>query len=88
MDFIVKIGRVGAISIYAYLVLILYLFIENAANDRINHDSVKTLDLFTPNVANILGNFAMAFAVHNAITELMSNNKDPEKNPRVIIYFI
>lgn len=44
---------------------------------------MKELDLFTSDIANILGNFAMAFAVHNGICELFSKNKEVEKNPRV-----
>lgn len=85
IEFIVKMGRIGAVSIYAYLLLIFYLFFNNIHQGNLTKEVVSEIKYFTPNVANILGNFAMAFSVHNSITETMSNNKKPENNPRVII---
>lgn len=61
MDFIVKIGRVGAVSIYLYIMLILYLFIDNIVEGNLTKENVEKIELFTPNINNILGNFATAF---------------------------
>lgn len=67
-------GRIGACSIYTYIGLIIYLFSDNISEGRIS-DNIDKLEMFTPNIAYILGNFALAFCVHNSISELMSTNK-------------
>lgn len=82
LKFLIQLGRVGACSIYAYIILIIYLFIDNCATGTLSK-SIDEVKLFTPNIAFILGNFALAFCVHNCISEMMSTNKNQEKNVRV-----
>lgn len=70
-----KLGRVGACSIYSYIILIIYLFADNAHSGTMS-EGVKDIKYFTKDIAFILGNFALAFCVHNSIAELMSSNKN------------
>lgn len=63
IELIIKIGRIGAISLYAYIALIIYLFFDNIAEGNLGSAQVKEIELFTSDIANILGNFATAFNV-------------------------
>lgn len=75
LKLLVQLGRVGACSIYAYIILIIYLFIDNTASGTLKANIGET-KYFTKDIANILGNYALAFQSHNCIAEMMSQNKN------------
>lgn len=84
MSIIVKCAGYGAIAMYIYMAFILYIFFDNVAHDRIT-PNLKNLNLVSTDlsvIANIIGNFALAFQIHNSITAIMSTNAKKENNVR------
>ncbi|EAS02413.2 transmembrane amino acid transporter protein (macronuclear) [Tetrahymena thermophila SB210] len=81
MKFIMKLAHGGFFAIGMYVIFILYAFIDNAANGNLA-EHASDVKFFTGDIAAVGGNFALAFMVHNAIAQIMSQNARPEKNNR------
>ena len=80
MNFLVKIARIGAFSLYAYIIFIIYIFFDNLASGRVEENWNKEMHQFTWDIGTIVGNFALAFLIQNTITQIMSTNVKQENN--------
>ncbi len=68
MRVLVKISRIGACSIYCYVAFIIYVFIKHWADGKVDLSQVKSFSSDPKDIASSIGNFALAFMVHNAVT--------------------
>ena len=80
LKIILKLGQYGIISI---IVFFLYIVIRGFMNiENVNTDTVK---IFTSDVANLCGVFALSFFIHNIIIPIMKNNREEKKNQRDVV---
>ena len=77
---ILKLGQYGIIAIIVFIVYMIVRGFMNISN--VNLDTVK---IFTSDVANLCGVFALSFFVHNIIIPIMKNNREEKKNNRDVV---
>jgi len=77
---ILKMGQYGIIAIIVFFVYIVVRGFMNIPN--ITTDNVK---IFTSDVANLCGVFALSFFIHNIIIPIMKNNREEKKNQRDVV---
>ena len=77
---ILKFGQYGIIAIMVFFVYIIIRGFMNIHN--ISTDNVK---IFTYDVANLCGVFALSFFIHNIIIPIMKNNQEEDKNQRDVV---
>jgi hypothetical protein len=58
-------ARFGVVALFSYLLFIFYIFADNIYTGKAK---LSEINMFTSDIADICGNFALAFMVHNAIT--------------------
>ena len=81
LKMILKMGQNGIIAIAVFFVYIVVRGFMNIPN--ISTDNVK---IYTFDVANLCGVFALSFFVHNLIIPIMKNNRDEDKNQRDVVF--
>lgn len=80
LKIILKMGQYGIISIIIFFVYIIvrgFMNIENVTSDNVK--------IFTSDIANLCGVFALSFFIHNIIIPIMKNNREEKKNSRDVI---
>jgi len=83
----INLSRYGAISIYCYLVFILYAFFDNLIEGRLGGDfEIKMFTMDLKDISFMIGNFATTYIIHHEITQLMSANKNKKNNLRDVGY--
>lgn len=80
LKIILKMGQYGIISIIIFFVYIIVRGFMNLEN--VTADNVK---IFTSDIANLCGVFALSFFIHNIIIPIMKNNREEKKNSRDVI---
>ena len=85
LKLILKMGQYGIIAIIIFFVYIIVRGFMNIPN--VKTDNIK---IFTSDVANLCGVFALAFFIHNIIIPIMKNNREEKKNQRDVVlgYFL
>lgn len=82
LEIVIKSAGYGAAAVYLYLIFILYIFIENIYNGNLKNNlhNIEILNISADSISTIIGNFALAFMAHNAVSSVMSKNKNKGKN--------
>ena len=75
-DHKLEIGKVGAISLYCYVGFIIYIFAENYSNEKIKFSEIKGFSDSSKEIAECIGNYALAFTVHNSVNKILSSNEN------------
>lgn len=65
MKGIVKLAHFGIIAIVAYIIFIFYIFIKNVSDKSVSFHGIT---LWNWDPSGPLGNFSLAFMVHNAVS--------------------
>jgi sodium-coupled neutral amino acid transporter 9 len=79
LSILLKLGQYGIVPI---LVFIGYIIVRGFINIGKGNVNTNTLQVFTSDVANLCGIFALSFFVHNIIIPILKNNKEEKKNQR------
>ncbi|EWS72541.1 transmembrane amino acid transporter protein (macronuclear) [Tetrahymena thermophila SB210] len=86
LNFIVKLGRIGVTSIFAYGIFLLYCFIENISDGNVSEYWDEQMSLFSKNIVGVAGPFSFAFFVHTIVSQITATNINFKENPRNIGY--
>lgn len=80
LKIILKMGQYGIISIIIFFFYVIVRGFMNVPN--VTSDNLK---IFTSDVANLCGVFALSFFIHNIIIPIMKNNREEKKNQRDVV---
>lgn len=80
LKIILKMGQYGIFSI---LIFFVYILIRGFMN--LSEVSLDNVTIFTADVANLCGVFALSFFIHNIIIPIMKNNRNEKNNQRDVI---
>ena len=79
MKGIVKLADYGFVAIASFVVFIFYIFFKNVCNKSVDFSGIT---LWNWDPSGPLGNFSLAFMVHNAISQIIKTNKVKSNNCR------
>jgi sodium-coupled neutral amino acid transporter 9 len=60
---LVSIARIGTVALYCYMIFIIYIFVDNLASGNVGKYWERDMHLFSPNLIEIIGNFALGFMI-------------------------
>ena len=72
ISMLIEMSKYGVISLGTYFLFVMYQFISAAAKDEIKMENVNW---FSFDIGHLLGNSAVAFAVHVAVITFLRKNE-------------
>lgn len=82
LNVLIKLGHCGFMALVGYAIFIFYLFIHNVISTKgfsvpvpVSYNSpFKKITLFSSDIANVAGTFALSFMAHNVVIPIYSQN--------------